>query len=60
LGIISSVFFKEELGQIELIPIPTAQIPIARIQQMIDLGIVFKASTIIETIDYFLKKNNVV
>lgn len=50
LGIISSVAIREEQGQIAFIPSPVSQVPIVKTQQMIDLGIVFKASTILETI----------
>ncbi|GCE18968.1 S1 family peptidase [Dictyobacter kobayashii] len=54
LGIISAVFYRSEFGQIELIPIPTAQqhIPGVEMKQMIDLGVVYKASTVIETIKH--------
>lgn len=50
LGIISSVVIREEHGQIIFISSPVSQIPIVRTQQMIDLGIVYKASTIFETV----------
>jgi V8-like Glu-specific endopeptidase len=50
LGIISSVAIREEQGQIVFISSPVSQVPIVRTQQMIDLGIVYKASTILETV----------
>lgn len=57
LGIISSVAVREEAGKIDFISIPTAQIPIVRTQQMLDLGVVFKASTVRETVIEFLKEH---
>ena len=50
LGIISSVAIREEHGQIAFISSPVSQIPIVKTQQMIDLGIVYKASTILDTV----------
>jgi hypothetical protein len=50
LGIVSSVAIREEHGQIVFITSPVSQIPIVKTQQMIDLGIVYKASTIVETV----------
>jgi len=50
LGIVSSVAIREEQGQITFITSPVAQIPVVRTQQMIDLGIVYKASAILETV----------
>jgi len=50
LGIISNVAIREEHGQIVFISSPVSQVPIVRTQQMIDLGIVYKASTILETV----------
>lgn len=50
LGIVSSVAIREEHGQIVFISSPVSQIPIVKTQQMIDLGIVYKASTILETV----------
>lgn len=54
LGIIAQTYQKQEEGQIQLKNVPTADVPIAISKQMIDLGIVFKASTIIETMDHYL------
>ncbi|MCA1667071.1 MAG: serine protease [Thermomicrobia bacterium] len=53
LGIISEVFVREEFGEVHPISIPTTKKSVAVINQMIDIGIVFKTSTITETIaDY--------
>lgn len=56
LGIISSVAIREEQGQIAFISSPVSQVPIVRTQQMIDLGIVYKASTILETVKMLVDK----
>jgi hypothetical protein len=56
LGIISSVAIREEQGQIVFIPSPTSQVPIVRTQQMIDLGTVYKSSTILETVKILVDK----
>lgn len=54
-GVIAAVFFRTHLNQIVPVPIPTQTVPMAQQQEMIDLGIVFKARTIVETIDAFLQ-----
>ena len=55
LGIIAKVLVRSERGQIGFVPIPTTQMqPVLMTQQMIDLGIVYKASTVVETIQDFL------
>jgi hypothetical protein len=55
LGVIASVLIREEHGQIGFVPIPTTELmPIFKTYQMIDLGVVYKASTVIETIEAFL------
>lgn len=52
LGLIASVFYREEEGRLEALPIPTTadQVPVTK--EMLDLGVVFKARTIRETIDH--------
>ncbi len=59
LGIVASVFFLQEVNQIQMVTLPTANIPVAMSRQMIDLGLVFKASTILEVIELFLRNNGV-
>lgn len=54
-GVIAAVFYRTQLNQIVSVPIPTQVQPMAQQQEMIDLGIVFKARTIIETIEAFLR-----
>jgi hypothetical protein len=59
LGVIAQVVIREEQGKIDFVSIPTAQIPIIKTQQMIDLGVVYKSSTVLETVLDFLKMANV-
>jgi hypothetical protein len=54
-GVIAAVFFRTHLNQIIAVPIPTQVQPMAQQQEMIDLGIVFKARTVVETIEAFLR-----
>lgn len=58
LGVIASVFFRRQFNQIVAVPIPTHAQPMAEQQEMIDLGIVFKARTVVETVEAFLKEKN--
>lgn len=58
-GVIAAVFFRTQLNQIIPVPIPTQVRPMAQQQEMIDLGIVFKAHTVVETIEAFLKAYNI-
>lgn len=55
IGVITAVFYRTQLNQIIAVPIPTQVQPMAQQQEMIDLGLVFKARTVIETIEAFLK-----
>ena len=51
-GIVASVYFRDDVNDVVTIPVPTANdrsITVSR--EMIDLGQVFKARTIVETID---------
>lgn len=54
-GVVAAVFFRTQLNQIVSVPIPTHVQPMAQQQEMIDLGIVFKARTVVETVDAFIK-----
>lgn len=54
-GVIAAVFFRTHLNQIIAVPVPTQTRPMAEQQEMIDLGIVFKARTVVETIEAFIK-----
>lgn len=55
LGVVAAVFFRTQLNDIISIPIPTSQKPMARQSEMIDLGIVFKARTVVEAIEHYTK-----
>lgn len=57
LGIVAKVYQRIEEGQIVIKDIPTSHVPFAQVKQMIDLGIVFKATTILETIAHYLQIN---
>jgi len=46
LGIIAQVAYREEAGTLEFVSIPTTQVPVIKTKEMIDLGVVFKASTV--------------
>jgi hypothetical protein len=58
-GVVAAVFYRTQLNEIISVPIPTQDQPMAKQQEMIDLGIVFKARTVIETIEAFMKEKNV-
>lgn len=54
LGILAQGFTRDVEGEIKVKSIPTMEVPVAISKQMIDLGIVFKASTIIEAVTYYV------
>lgn len=56
LGIIASVFFHQDVNEIGIRSIPTVDIPVVVSKQMIDLGVVFKATTIREAVEVFLRE----
>ncbi|MGF6231144.1 hypothetical protein QFZ27_005099 [Inquilinus ginsengisoli] len=58
-GVIAAVFFRTHLNQIVPVPIPTQVQPMAQQQEMIDLGIVFKARTVVETVEAFMKVHSI-
>jgi|Deesub1362A_J573_1020465.scaffolds.fasta_scaffold01844_8 hypothetical protein len=55
LGTLSQVIIREEKGRIDFVEIPVRQIPIVKTEQVLNLGLVIKARTIIETIESFLQ-----
>ena len=57
LGVVAAVYFRTRLNEIIVVPIPTQSKPMAQQQEMIDLGVVFKAHTVVETVDAFLALN---
>ena len=50
LGVISKVYFREEHGRLEARSIPTRVVPTLATDEMLDLGHVFKASVVVETV----------
>jgi hypothetical protein len=54
-GVVSAVFFKTQMNDLVARPIPTTIIAAVQQQEMIDLGIVFKARTVTETIEAALR-----
>jgi hypothetical protein len=56
LGILAEVFCRTEVGEVRSLPAPTSTSFVA-LQQMIDLGVVFKSHLILETINDFWIKN---
>lgn len=57
LGVVSRVFLRTEMGQIETGSIPTNRGLLFGVQQMINLGIVYKAFTVVEAIEDFAEKH---
>lgn len=58
-GVIAAVFFRTQMNQVVAVPIPTQVQPMVQQQEMIDLGIVFKARTVVETVEAFVKARNI-
>mgnify|MGYP000272654877 CR=1 FL=1 len=56
LGVVTAVFVKRSVNEIVSLPIPTNAKSVVVDQEMIDLGIVFKSSTVIETIEHAFDK----
>lgn len=55
MGIVAKVYQRLEQGEIRVVDIPTAQKYLAEINQMIDLGIVYKAETVKECVEHYLR-----
>lgn len=58
-GVIAAVFYRTQMNQIVAVPIPTQVQPTVQQQEMIDLGVVFKARTVVETIEACLRARNI-
>ncbi|MEC5160441.1 MULTISPECIES: trypsin-like peptidase domain-containing protein [unclassified Janthinobacterium] len=54
-GVVAAVFFRTALNEIIAVPIPTQTRPMVVQQEMIDLGVVFKAETVVETVKAYMK-----
>ena len=59
LGVIAAVYYKTDQNSVKAIPIPTQFQDVVETKQMIDLGIVFKARTVTETVDAFIAKHDI-
>jgi S1-C subfamily serine protease len=60
LGLISAVFTQPQIGPVVQQPIPTTQTAFARLNQMIDIGVVIKSSLILETISDALRTHEMI
>lgn len=58
LGIVASVYFRNERGELSVEQIPTNQRLYSETRQMIDLGVVFKDCMVVETLNHYLKVVN--
>ena len=58
LGIISSVLIRKDENTIKFVKIPTEKTPIVETTQMIDLGMVYKSTVIMELIEKCLKSKD--
>lgn len=57
IGVVASVFYKSDVNEIIEKPIPTTKGYVALGKQMIDLGVVFKAETVVEAIEQVIRKH---
>lgn len=57
LGILGSVYHREDNNSLRLEEIIASVRPFVRTTQMIDLGIVYKARTVLETIEHLLRQH---
>lgn len=51
LGVIASLSYRQEGGRIELVTLPTTALSMTDLQKMINLAVVFKARTVLETVE---------
>jgi hypothetical protein len=57
LGVVAAVFKSEEFGELIQVPIPTEHKSGVRFAEMLDLGVVFRAQCVVETIELWLKQH---
>ena len=60
LGVLASVLCREADGSLEFKEIPTNIMPVIKTTEMIDLGVVFKARTVLETIEHGLRNHGLI
>lgn len=58
LGILAAVHFRAVVNEVQLVEPAAQKVPVTITKEMLNLGIVFKASTIVETIEALLKRSN--
>lgn len=56
LGILAKAFYRRSDGTLSFEEIPASLRPVVKAQEMIDLGVVYKAQTVIETIEHLLRR----
>ncbi len=56
LGVLAAVLYRNEDGIIEFVEAPTSHVPVVKTKEMIDLGVVYKARTILETLEHGLRQ----
>jgi hypothetical protein len=54
LGVLAAVLYRTQRNAVEEAPVPTGATAVVRTKEMLDLGVVYKASTVVETIEDFL------
>lgn len=54
IGVVAKVCFRTQLNELIYASIPTANYQFVKQQEFIDLGVVYKARTVVETIEHFL------
>ncbi|MEI8639817.1 hypothetical protein [Vibrio coralliilyticus] len=57
MGVVAAVFFKRSVNEIVSLPIPTSSKDVVVNQEMIDLGVVYKADTVVEAIEYAIDRD---
>lgn len=55
LGLVAAVYQRTSHNRVISVPIPTQHMPVAEQNEMLDLGIVFKARTVMETIEHAIQ-----
>jgi len=56
LGIVARALFRENSNKVEMLPEPVLDVPGTISREMIDLGVVFKASTIVEAVRNLIRQ----